>query len=153
MAGWTPEDSNLNTRCPHCRKLLVPFLTVHLRDFRSHPPSALLQLRSSSSSATISGGGSGCQLTPGVSQESVLSMDKVASGPKEERATPSSEKPLPAPLITPSDFGPITVPYLSPLVLRRELENILEQEGDVCMTLASFVDQHSILYWNMVSSL
>ena len=28
---------------------------------------------------------------------------------------------------------PITVPYLSPLVLRKELENMLEREGDACL--------------------
>ena len=28
---------------------------------------------------------------------------------------------------------PITVPYLSPLVLRKELENMLEKEGDTCL--------------------
>ena len=28
---------------------------------------------------------------------------------------------------------PITVPYLSPLVLRKELENLLEKEGDTCL--------------------
>ena len=28
---------------------------------------------------------------------------------------------------------PITVPYLSPLVLRKELENMLEREGDTCL--------------------
>lgn len=61
------------------------------------------------------------------------------------------EKVQPVPLVSPVSFGPISVPYLSPLVLRRELEGILEQEGDVCLTQASFVDQHSIIYWNMVT--
>lgn len=46
---------------------------------------------------------------------------------------------------------PITVPYLNPLVLRKELENILQHEGDPSLTKPSFVDQHPIIYWNMVS--
>lgn len=46
---------------------------------------------------------------------------------------------------------PITVPYLNPLVLRKELESILYAEGDVCLTQPKFVDEHPIIYWNMVS--
>jgi len=148
MAGWTPEDSNLNTRCQHCKKLLVPFLTVHLRDYRSQPPSAANQLCTST-------------LTPGVSQESIQSFshsrkssdgaDKLAKHDSEAQQHSSGRKFLQSTaLVEPVSFGPITVPYLSPLVLRRELENILEQEGDVSLTQASFVNQHSILYWNML---
>lgn len=48
------------------------------------------------------------------------------------------------------DIEPITVPYLSPLVLRKEVENVLEHEGDNSMTKAEFVDQHPIIYWNLV---
>lgn len=146
MAGWTPEDSNLNTRCQHCKKLLVPFLTTHLRDYRSHPPSAVQRMFSN--------------LTPGVSQESVISSSHSRNGSDggnrpikgEEHVSKSTnpEKVHPVPLVSPVSFGPISVPYLSPLVLRRELEGILEQEGDVCLTQASFVDQHSIIYWNML---
>lgn len=45
---------------------------------------------------------------------------------------------------------PITVPYLNPLVLRKELESILYAEGDSCLTEPKFVDEHPIIYWNMV---
>jgi hypothetical protein len=45
---------------------------------------------------------------------------------------------------------PITVPYLNPLVLRKEFENILHSEGDICLTQPRFVDEHPIIYWNMV---
>ncbi|XP_046634776.1 DENN domain-containing protein Crag-like isoform X3 [Daphnia pulicaria] len=146
MAGWTPEDSNLNSRCQHCKKLLVPFLTTHLHDYRSHPPLVVQQMISN--------------LTPGVSQESVISSSHSRNGSdggekpaKEDEAVSKqakAEKNPPTPLVAPAMFGPISVPYLSPLVLRRELEGILEQEGDVCLTQASFVDQHSIIYWNML---
>ncbi|XP_046446335.1 DENN domain-containing protein Crag-like isoform X5 [Daphnia pulex] len=146
MAGWTPEDSNLNSRCQHCKKLLVPFLTTHLHDYRSHPPSVVQQMISN--------------LTPCVSQESVISSSHSRNGSdggdkpaKEDEAVSKqtkTEKNAPTPLVAPAMFGPISVPYLSPLVLRRELEGILEQEGDVCLTQASFVDQHSIIYWNML---
>lgn len=133
-------------RCQHCKKLLVPFLTTHLHDYRSHPPLVVQQMISN--------------LTPGVSQESVISSSHSRNGSdggekpaKEDEAVSKqakAEKNPPTPLVAPAMFGPISVPYLSPLVLRRELEGILEQEGDVCLTQASFVDQHSIIYWNMV---
>ena len=117
---------------------------MHLRDYRSQPPSADNQLCTST-------------LTPGVSQESVQSFShsrKSSDGAEKlskdeiEVLQPNGRKPTT--LIEPISFGPITVPYLSPLVLRRELENILEQEGDVSLTQSSFVNQHSILYWNML---
>jgi hypothetical protein len=48
------------------------------------------------------------------------------------------------------DLEPITVPYLNPLVLRKEFENILHNEGDSCLTQPRFVDEHPIIFWNMV---
>lgn len=45
---------------------------------------------------------------------------------------------------------PITVPYLSPLVLRKELETVLSHEGDACLTQPAFTDHHPILYWNLL---
>jgi len=44
----------------------------------------------------------------------------------------------------------IVVPYLSPLVLRKELENVLDQEGDSSLVQSKFVDEHPIIYWNLV---
>ncbi|KAJ3666052.1 hypothetical protein Zmor_001507 [Zophobas morio] len=45
---------------------------------------------------------------------------------------------------------PFSVPYLNPLVLRKELENILTQEGDLSLAEAKFVDEHPIIYWNLM---
>lgn len=45
---------------------------------------------------------------------------------------------------------PFSVPYLNPLVLRKELENVLTQEGDLCLSDAKFVDEHPIIYWNLI---
>lgn len=47
----------------------------------------------------------------------------------------------------------ITVPFLNPLVLRKELESILVAEGDISLTHSKFVDEHPIIYWNLVSDL
>jgi len=42
------------------------------------------------------------------------------------------------------------VPYLNPLVLRKEFESILASEGDTCLNQPKFVDDHPIIYWNMI---
>lgn len=42
-----------------------------------------------------------------------------------------------------------TVPYLSPLVLQKEVENVLEQGVEV-FTRTTFVDDHYIIYWNLL---
>ncbi|XP_064554916.1 DENN domain-containing protein Crag isoform X1 [Drosophila montana] len=44
----------------------------------------------------------------------------------------------------------LTVPYLNPLVLRKELENILTQEGDLSLIKPNFVEEHPIIYWNLL---
>lgn len=46
--------------------------------------------------------------------------------------------------------GPVTVPYLSPLVLWKELESLLVNEGDQAISSPSVVDQHPIVFWNLV---
>ncbi|KAL4717287.1 hypothetical protein ACJJTC_017174, partial [Scirpophaga incertulas] len=43
-----------------------------------------------------------------------------------------------------------SVPYLNPLVLRKEFESILGREGDVCLAEPEFVESHPIVYWNLV---
>uniref|UniRef100_A0A1A9ZC55 UDENN domain-containing protein n=1 Tax=Glossina pallidipes TaxID=7398 RepID=A0A1A9ZC55_GLOPL len=44
----------------------------------------------------------------------------------------------------------LTIPYLNPLVLRKELENILNQEGDLALLKANFVEEHPIIFWNLL---
>lgn len=88
MAGWTAEDSNLNTTCHACNKLTVPLLNVQ-----------------------------------------ILVDEKL----KELKESES-----------------LTVPYLNPLVLRKELEGILAQEGDQALNRHKFVEEHPIIYWNLV---
>lgn len=46
--------------------------------------------------------------------------------------------------------APVTVPYLSPLVLWKELESLLVNEGDQAVSSPSVVDQHPIVFWNLV---
>lgn len=49
-----------------------------------------------------------------------------------------------------SASSPVTVPYLSPLVLWKELESLLVNEGDQAISSPSVVDQHPIVFWNLV---
>ncbi|XP_032594944.1 DENN domain-containing protein Crag isoform X2 [Drosophila grimshawi] len=49
-----------------------------------------------------------------------------------------------------ADKSSIAVPYLNPLVLRKELENILTQEGDMALIKPNFVEEHPIIYWNLL---
>lgn len=58
---------------------------------------------------------------------------------------------LSAPASAPaSASAPVTVPYLSPLVLWKELESLLVNEGDQAISSPSIVDQHPIVFWNLV---
>lgn len=88
MAGWSAEDSNLNTTCHACGKLTVPFLSI---DIQFEPTSV------------------------------------------DAKATEH-----------------ISVPYLNPIVLRKELENILAQDGDGSLSQSCFIEGHPIIYWNLV---
>uniref|UniRef100_A0A4W6DJT4 DENN/MADD domain containing 4A n=1 Tax=Lates calcarifer TaxID=8187 RepID=A0A4W6DJT4_LATCA len=106
MAGWTANDSNLNSTCPFCGTAFLPFLNVEIKDLRP-------QTR----------GGHVC-----ITQ----SRGQIVGNR------------------LPSTSAPVTVPYLSPLVLWKELESLLVNEGDQAISSASIVDQHPIVFWNLV---
>lgn len=46
----------------------------------------------------------------------------------------------------------LTFPYLSPFVLRKGIEDLLDNEGNSVLRSPSFVDLHPIIYWNLVCS-
>lgn len=62
----------------------------------------------------------------------------VSAGPAASTSAPASSPAL------------VTVPYLSPLVLWKELESLLVNEGDQVISSPSVVDQHPIVFWNLV---
>lgn len=43
------------------------------------------------------------------------------------------------------------MPYLSPLVLRKEVEFVLDHESNMCLVSDTFVEDHPIIFWNLVS--
>ncbi|XP_052281049.1 DENN domain-containing protein Crag-like [Dreissena polymorpha] len=49
-----------------------------------------------------------------------------------------------------SSMEPVSVPYLSPIVLRKSLESIIESEGNTVLSRDTFLDDHPIIYWNLL---
>lgn len=68
----------------------------------------------------------------------------------ERQAEPEDEQGDKGAKEQPAKRSSVTVPYLNPLVLRKELENILTQEGDAALIKPEFVEEHPIIYWNLL---
>ncbi|XP_023613580.1 C-myc promoter-binding protein isoform X7 [Myotis lucifugus] len=210
MAGWTADDSNLNTTCPFCGNLFLPFLNIEIRDLRRpgryflksspsienmHFPSFSSQGRQSYISTSASGLDTSVISVQGnfdlnskskrlentyarsiqipadrsktaISKCPIFPMTRSVStsGPLDKEDT-GGQKLIPTGSLPTTLQGatdslglewhlpspdPITVPYLSPLVVWKELESLLENEGDHAITVADFVDHHPIVFWNLV---
>ncbi|XP_008310305.1 C-myc promoter-binding protein isoform X1 [Cynoglossus semilaevis] len=136
MAGWTANDSNLNSTCPFCGTAFLPFLNVEIKDLR--PP-----CRSP-------------QESKAVPEEDVSDSlnSEIKASPKDCAAPSSTAVPqrqeVSGTAGNSSSSAPVTVPYLSPLVLWKELESLLVNEGDQALSSATVVDQHPIVFWNLV---
>ncbi|KAM6426019.1 C-myc promoter-binding protein isoform 2-T2 [Liasis olivaceus] len=217
MAGWTADDSNLNTTCPFCGNLFLPFLNIEIRDLRgpgryflkSSPSSENIQIPSSFTNqrrkTCIADPLAGFTTTLVPAQNDLVSesscktkhLDTLCAKsiqiPSQRRHPSAKNEQLDHPLSRsvsaysslqieevgvhthnhvvptgslPTTFQgrteslglewhlpspePITVPYLSPLVVWKELESLLENEGDHVITVAEFVDHHPIVFWNLV---
>ncbi|XP_018615207.1 DENN domain-containing protein 4C-like isoform X2 [Scleropages formosus] len=214
MAGWTADDSNLNTTCPFCKNAFLPLLRVEFRDLRGsfflkpstsgdsihsnsipvtlgkvqlkgaahasstdliHFPespvegsrdapdaqankqkSSVLELVQSDPLGLMErqAGKRGASLTRSNSAGGSLRSLEFAQQPSHGVSTTS----LPSSLQEASDSvgknranpQPISVPFLSPLVLRKELESLLENEGDQVIHTHKFLSQHPIIFWNLV---
>ncbi|XP_072888841.1 C-myc promoter-binding protein isoform X3 [Hemitrygon akajei] len=219
MAGWTADDSNLNTTCPFCGNLFLPFLGIEIKDLRG-PGRYFLKSSASAESIqnlqsvqscrgiknfTVSPSSLGVsdvnkphspritvQEVPDMQCDVQLPSARCIQIPSERWHGISESFPLEQPTArsvsgcgcVPAESDtrrhiptvptgslpthlshsadplglewplshpePITVPYLSPLVLWKELESLLENEGDQVISMATFVDQHPIVFWNLV---
>ncbi|KAM9641928.1 DENN domain-containing protein 4C isoform 1-T2 [Trichechus inunguis] len=220
MAGWTADDSNLNTTCPFCKSNFLPLLNIEFKDLRS---SASFFLKPSTSGDSLQSGSIPLATEPlehkPVSSSAEPDLINFVDLPKNTQtiteeassAVESSDElkkangddvqtmkisPVPSSLSKRSvsltrshsvggplqniDFSqrpfhgvstvslpnslqevvdplgkrpnppPVSVPYLSPLVLRKELESLLENEGDQVIHTSSFINQHPIIFWNLV---
>ncbi|XP_072317064.1 DENN domain-containing protein 4B [Eucyclogobius newberryi] len=154
MSGWTSDDSNLNSSCPFCSGAFVPFLHAHISDpgpvcsaERSQwnveeEVQSAVRPPSTQEPHTAPPAGAQCN---GVSEDS----GSETSSCSETRAVGGASPQLGG---APAQLGgpQVTVAYLSPLVLRKELESLLENEGDGVLSRASLLEHHSILFWNLL---
>ncbi|XP_043974040.1 DENN domain-containing protein 4B-like isoform X2 [Gambusia affinis] len=137
MAGWTSDDSNLNSSCPFCAASFVPFLNAEICD-----PGPV----SSAERCTMN------------LEDEVESAVRPPSGPQcnglsDDSSSETSTYSVTSKATTVSSVGgtpQVTVAYLSPLVLRKELESLLENEGESVLAQPQFLDSHSIIFWNLV---
>ncbi|KAM6309379.1 LOW QUALITY PROTEIN: DENN domain-containing protein 4B [Podargus strigoides] len=130
MAGWTSDDSNLNTTCPFCARSFVPFLTIEIQDFQLPPSSA-----------------EDGSTPPPTTQGPVLSDRRRCLALDE----PDPELCNGCPdLGVPTALERVAFAYLSPLVLRKELESLVENEGGELLAQPELVDSHPIIYWNLI---
>ena len=53
----------------------------------------------------------------------------------------------------PEERDIISVNYVSPLVLRKELENLMDNEGAGALELPNIIKEKQVIFWNMVSML
>ncbi|XP_047452080.1 C-myc promoter-binding protein isoform X2 [Mugil cephalus] len=141
MAGWTANDSNLNSTCPFCGTAFLPFLNVEIKDLRP-------QSRSSKKSNPVKEEDTSAPLGP-EANTSVADCEAQSSAAPLQRQE-SSSSVAPPPPSAPASTSPVTVPYLSPLVLWKELESLLVNEGDQALSSPSVVDHHPIVFWNLV---
>ncbi|KAM5183156.1 DENN domain-containing protein 4C isoform 4-T4 [Callospermophilus lateralis] len=219
MAGWTADDSNLNTACPFCKSNFLPLLNIEFKDLRGSPSFFLkpstsgdsLQsgslplaseplehrpvcnsaepelinfvdfpkpkqtiteetsyaVESSDEIKKISGDVQTVQVPSvpnSLSKRNVpLTRSHSVGGPLQNIdfsqrpfhgistvSLPNSLQEVVDPLGKRPNPPPVSVPYLSPLVLRKELESLLENEGDQVIHTSSFINQHPIIFWNLV---
>uniref|UniRef100_A0A8C7NLE9 UDENN domain-containing protein n=1 Tax=Oncorhynchus mykiss TaxID=8022 RepID=A0A8C7NLE9_ONCMY len=185
MAGWTADDSNLNTTCPFCRTAFLPLLHVEFHDLRTttafylNPSASGDSIHSTSQQATATGstenkvGAAMDTPTPGLI--SFPESEDPGEAPASQTATHKRSvhkkclfylcgwsgvmQLTKALCVCGSQDGlgqkrpnpmPVSVPYLSPLVLRKELETLLENEGDQVIYTHKFLSQHPIIFWNLV---
>ncbi|XP_026031622.1 C-myc promoter-binding protein isoform X1 [Astatotilapia calliptera] len=146
MAGWTANDSNLNSTCPFCGTAFLPFLNVEIKDLRPHS-------RSSKKSNPVKEEDTSLPPNP---EEKISTTDgaaeaSAAPAQKQESSGGAGQAPASSSSSSCSSASaPVTVPYLSPLVLWKELESLLVNEGDQAISSPSVVDQHPIVFWNLV---
>ncbi|XP_034444461.1 C-myc promoter-binding protein isoform X1 [Hippoglossus hippoglossus] len=137
MAGWTANDSNLNSTCPFCGTAFLPFLNVEIKDLRP-------QSRSSKESNPVIEEDTSASLNPEAKMSVTdCAAQSSAAPPQRQESSGSAGTAAPA-------SAPVSVPYLSPLVLWKELESLLVNEGDQAISSLSVVDQHPIVFWNLV---
>ncbi|KAE8588972.1 hypothetical protein XENTR_v10022844 [Xenopus tropicalis] len=147
MAGWTSDDSNLKTVCTFCGKYFVPLLNVRVTDLQSRHSA------SKDSSASPQPSTNGDSPVPGGAgpvlsdRFQCLVLDDQGTVRPPCNGYTDTQLQLPGPS---ASSEVVTVAYLCPLVLRKELESLLENEGGDVLSQPELVNSHPIIYWNLV---
>uniref|UniRef100_A0A8C9T747 DENN domain containing 4B n=1 Tax=Scleropages formosus TaxID=113540 RepID=A0A8C9T747_SCLFO len=169
MAGWTSDDSNLNSTCPFCSATFVPLLNAEICDLGPATVDAVAHIFIAQTGVTIAV--QRCQRFPAV-KVSVTEKSSTGSARYENNDSKSAVSvhlclcvpvlfffffffsmttlPLYLQGSSVSSVPLVTVAYLSPLVLRKELESLLENEGEAVLSQGQLLDNHSIIFWNLV---
>uniref|UniRef100_A0A8C3UZ95 DENN domain containing 4C n=1 Tax=Catharus ustulatus TaxID=91951 RepID=A0A8C3UZ95_CATUS len=182
MAGWSADDSNLNTTCPFCKSTFLPLLNVEFKDLRGSARSVHFidtsflplylcvviffhksifdifpHLAVSMKTHANNPPKRGVSLTRSHSVGGPLQNIDLSQRPSHGISTVSLPNSLQEavvsledPLIKQPNPAPVSVPYLSPLVLHKELESLLENEGEQVIHTSKFINQHPIIFWNLV---
>uniref|UniRef100_A0A8D3C0N2 DENN domain containing 4B n=1 Tax=Scophthalmus maximus TaxID=52904 RepID=A0A8D3C0N2_SCOMX len=135
MAGWTSDDSNLNSSCPFCGASFVPFLNAEVCDLG--PVSSAER-----GNWNVEDEVESAARPPGDHEAFLRHQCNGLSEDSSSETSSYSENRGGAPQVT--------VAYLSPLVLRKELESLLENEGEAVLAQPQFLDSHCIIFWNLV---
>ncbi|KAL3084594.1 hypothetical protein niasHS_009147 [Heterodera schachtii] len=132
--GWAIDDGNLNTKCPHCQHTFLPSLKVCIRT--RMPQSQQQQQQQANSSADDD-----------TLDNTVTTTGQTVANDETAVSSSSSIQPVEGGKIVQS----FTVPYISPLVLRRELETLVTNAGDGALALArpGMRIAHPIIFWNL----
>lgn len=138
MERWSHNESNLNTRCAYCRAKIVPLMSICIKDHRHQPDVK--------------------QTTETYPREANL-LDFNSDDDKVENdvAPIATDKSTPNEGVDTSEQSGqndnhqvFSVPYLSPIVLRKELESVLDGSSDSTPLTGVFIDEHPIIFWNLL---
>lgn len=124
MERWSYNESNLNTKCVYCRAKIVPLMTIIVEDHRFE--SARGKEASELTTTLVD-----------LGSDTDISLKTLGTLPK----TRSMEVEAGLNFV---------VPYLSPIVLRKELESVFEGSSDHCVATSNFMDEHPIIFWNLL---
>ncbi|XP_067303833.1 DENN domain-containing protein 4B-like [Pseudorasbora parva] len=139
MAGWTSDDSNLNTSCPFCSAPFVPLLNAEICDLG---PVCSAERSNLSAEDELQNA-----MRPPAGRADSLHLCNGIREPDSSSET-SSQSESSSSLV--GGAPQVTVAYLSPLVLRKEMESLLENEGEAVLSQVQLLDSHSILFWNLL---
>lgn len=121
MERWSYNESNLNTKCIHCRAKIVPLMSIKVEDHRFENGCAREKQETTNASINLSP-------VAGIGSKTLSDLTEARS----------------------QEGLNFVVPYLSPIVLRKELESVFESSGDHCAADSNFMDEHPIIYWNLL---